>query len=151
MKIGSKEYAQVSDRLKLFREENAKGVIETSFTELDAHIFILKATVTKDNGSLATGQALGKLDQGKAFEKLETIAVGRALAMLGYLASGQIASSEEMQEFQDYKQTKAEDAIIELQKATTLEELKQAYKSLGSLMSDETVIAAKDELKTKLK
>ena len=151
MKIGSQEYAKVADRMKQFREENPKGAVDTSFTQLPDGQMVLKAVITKEDGSIATGQSMGKLDKDKAFEKLESIAVGRALAFLGYLASGETASSEEMDEYLEYKQTRIEDAIVELQKATTLEELKQAYKSLGSLMSNEDVIKAKDDLKNKLK
>jgi hypothetical protein len=152
MKIGSQEYAKVADRLKAYREENPTGKIETSFTQLPDGQMILKATIKKENGAEATGQAMGKLDKDKAFEKLESIAVGRALAFLGYLASGEIASSEEMQEFLEYQDTKVADAIAEMEKSTNLEELKEAYKSLGKgLMASEDVIKAKDVLKAKLK
>ena len=36
----------------------------------------------------------------KSFEKLESIAVGRALAFAGFSADGEIASFEEMEEYE---------------------------------------------------
>ena len=150
MDLAGKEYAKVAERLKAFREENPKGKVETDFSQLPDGKMVLKATVTKEDGTIATGQSFGELKQQKAFEKLESIAVGRALAFLGYLASGEIASSDEMEEFMEYQSTKAQEAIETLEKCTTLDELKEAYKSLGGMMSNEEVIKAKDSLKTRL-
>ena len=59
---------------------------------------VFHASIECPKGTFS-GHALGKVGGEKAFEKLETIAVGRALAFAGYLASGEIASFEEMQEF----------------------------------------------------
>jgi len=148
--LQGKQYAQVKDRVKAFREENPKGKIETSFSSLGDQV-VLKAEITKEDGSLATGQAMGSVKESKAFEKLESIAVGRALALLGYLADGEIASSDEMEEFIEYKNTKRMDAITQLKDCKTLEELKKTFLSLGSLMSDEAVIKEKDILKNTLK
>ena len=41
-----------------------------------------------------------KLGNQKAVEKCETVAVGRALAFAGYLATGEIATAEEMADFE---------------------------------------------------
>ena len=150
MTIGKKQYAQVKDRLKAFREENPKGKIETSFSELGENV-VLKAEITKEDGSVATGQAMGNLKEVKAFEKLESIAVGRALALMGYLADGEIASSEEMEEFIEYKNTQRMDAITALKDCKDLAELKVVFMSLGNLMADKDIIKVKNELKTTLK
>jgi hypothetical protein len=152
MDISGKEYAKVADRMKQFREENPKGKVDTSFTQLPDGQMVLKAEITKEDGSVATGQAMGKLGQAKAFEKLESIAVGRALAFLGYMASGEIASSEEMEEFFEYKNEKKAEAEVALKKCETIEELKSTFLGLGSgLMADQQIIAIKDTLKTQLK
>jgi hypothetical protein len=45
---------------------------------------------------------MGKVSGEKALEKLESIAVGRALAFAGYLASGEIATAEEMERFASF-------------------------------------------------
>jgi len=152
MKIGSQEYAKVKDRIKAFREDNPKGKIDTSFTQLPDGTMVLKAVVTKEDGASATGQALGKLDKDKAFEKLESIAVGRALALLGYLASGEIASSDEMEEYLEYQQNKKMEAITTLKDCKTIEELKTAFMALGKgMMADVDVIKEKNILKDTLK
>ena len=148
--LQGKKYAQVKDRVKAFREENPKGKIETSFSELGTNV-VLKAEITKEDGSVSTGQAMGGTKESKAFEKLESIAVGRALALLGYLADGEIASSDEMEEFIEYQNTKRLDAITALKDCKTLEELKTVWASLGSLMADKDVMKAKNELKPNLK
>lgn len=154
IKLSGKDYAQVKDRVKKFREETTNGSIETeSETQTDGSM-ILKATVivdVSDSGSKrATGQAFGKVSSQKAFEKLETIAVGRALAFLGYLADGEIASSEEMEEFNKFKKEKKDEAIKELEACKTVEDLRGCFMDLGNLMADPDVIKAKDDMKVKL-
>ncbi len=152
MKLQGKDYAKVADRVLEFRKDCPKGVVETSFTQLEDGQMVLKATITKEEGVYATGQSMGKVSGTKGFEKLESIAVGRALAFLGYAASGEIASSEEMQEFLDYQETKKEDAIVDLNNCETLDELKKCFLNLGKgLMADKEIIKTKDTLKTKLK
>ena len=152
--LQGKEYAQVKDRIKAFREDTTNGSITTDVTYNDG-VAIMKATVISDLASefskRATGQAFGKVDGQKGFEKLETIAVGRALAFMGYMTDGAVASSEEMEQFEEYKKGKKEEALNLLATATDQAELKEMFMSLGSLMADKDVIAKKDELKAKLK
>jgi hypothetical protein len=152
--LQGKEYAQVKDRIKMFREENKNGSISTDTLVNPDGSVILKATVISDlsdeNSKRSTGQAFGKLIKEKAFEKLETIAVGRALAFLGYMADGAIASSDEMEDFENYRSEKRHEAIDLLQACKSSEELKKTFLSLGNLMADKDVIKVKDEMKTKL-
>lgn len=151
MSLQGKDYAKVADRMRLFREDNAKATVETSFQQLQDGQMVLRAIITKDDGASSTGQAMGKLSGAKAFEKLESIAVGRALAFLGYMASGEIASSEEMEEFIEYQNSKKEDAEVLLRQCENFEDLKKTFLSLGrGLMADNDLIDLKDELKTKL-
>ena len=151
--LQGKDYAKVADRIKVFREECPSGLIETSPT-LENDNVMFKARVlkdkAKDTSGEATGHSIGKNTGQKAFEKLESIAVGRALAMLGYMASGEIASSDEMEEFQEYVEGKKISAIADLRKSEGLEELKTCFLSLGSLMGDPSIIAVKNELKLTL-
>lgn len=152
--LQGKEYAQVKDRIKAFREATTNGSITTEVEHKDG-IAIMKATVISDlsneSSPRASGQAFGKVDGQKAFEKLETIAVGRALAFLGYMTDGAIASSEEMEQFEEYKLNKKTEALDTLSSAKTQTELKDIFMGLGSLMADKDIIAKKDELKLKLK
>lgn len=152
--LKGKEYAQVSERIKQFREDCPNGLIGTKPEIQPDGQIIFSARILKDksdpNSAEGTGHSLGNAKMDKAFEKLETIAVGRALAMLGYMASGEIASSEEMELFNEYKNEKIEEAIGTMNQAETLEELKTIFMSLGSLMADSRIIEAKDKKKEAL-
>lgn len=149
------EYAKVNDRLLEFRTDCPKGSIVTSF-QLVTDRIIFKSHIVKDRGDTtsaeATGHATGKDDGSeKVFEKLETIATGRALALLGYGAKGEIASSEEMEEFLADKEEKRTEAIMEVTEAigncTTLEELKTLWASLSGEMK--VVVKQAQEVKKK--
>lgn len=173
MQLSGNDYAKVAERIKLFREDWKDGKIETDHVtnedgsvEYSAWIWknktdlldLMKAGITDKETLRSSADADGnsKGDVGKKvkdFEKLQTIAVGRALANLGYLGSGDVASFEEMEEFSHYKEEqKAEavkQAIITLKESKTLDELKQAFIATG-MMNDPVVVAAKDECKAKL-
>lgn len=134
---GGAEYAKVADRIKMFREACPNGSIKTTPHFLADGQIMFTAEVIKDlsvgNSGRANANALGTSKGQKAFEKLESISVGRALAMLGYMADGEIATSEEMEEFLDYQKTKKDEELEELaekvKSITTMEELKTFYKA----------------------
>lgn len=138
-----KAYAQVKDRIKEFRTDCPNGLIETTPTITDTQV-IFKARIVKDKSNPASAEATGhsmadvKGDKAKAFEKQETIAVGRALALLGYASDGEIASSEEMEEFLADKETKRVEEIMEVTEAigncATLEDLKTLWSGLTGEM-----------------
>lgn len=157
MKFGDKDYKLVPDRLKQFREENPRASIETEPTFNADGSITFKATIVKDQADEYSAKATGtaryteaELKLKKAFEKLETISIGRSLSNLGYLNDGRIASTEEMDEFNDYKKTKVEEAIMELEACTTLDELKAKFLSLGNLMTETQVVQTKDRRKVEL-
>lgn len=155
---GKSEYARVPERIKLFREDCPHGSIQTQFTTMEDGQISFEATVVKDRSdpesAMATGHSLGPIKGDKSFEKLETVSVGRALAMLGYLASGEVASFEEMEEYYDkLKEEKAAaiaDAIDQLGSAKTLDALKKIFVSLGVLIKEPQVVEAKDKRKEEL-
>jgi hypothetical protein len=136
------EYAKVNDRLLEFRSDCPKGSIVTSF-QLVTDRIIFKSHIVKDRGdntsAEATGHATGK-DDGteKVFEKLETIATGRALALLGYGAKGEIASSEEMEEFLAHKEEQLAEQVMEVTEAigncATQADLQKYWASLSGEM-----------------
>jgi hypothetical protein len=106
-----------------------------------------------EHSARATGNArytAEELKKAKSFEKLETISVGRALANLGYLNDGQIASTEELEEFHDYKLSQAMEAIEAINDMKSLDELKAYFLSLGSIGSNKDVWAAKETKKKEL-
>lgn len=126
--LQGKEYALVPQRLKAFREANPRATIETDPIRQEDGSVIYKATIvadaSKEDSPSATGHAYGTLTESKAFEKLETTAVGRALALLGYLNNGQIATTEEMEEYEEYKQSQFEEAVLAIRAADSKDEFK---------------------------
>lgn len=94
------EYAKVADRLQEFHADSPVSIV--TLCDFKEGWVIFEAVATNKKGSF-TGHSFGKVSgrDEKAFEKLETIAVGRALAFAGYLADGAIATAEEMEEFED--------------------------------------------------
>lgn len=164
--LSGSNYAKVSERIKEFRAENPNGLIETEPTITDTHI-IFKARILKDKSNPASAEATGHSfglierkdkkgnDVEKVFEKQETIAVGRALALLGYGADGEIASSEEMEEFLVFQQEKQAEQIMEVSEAigncATLDEMKKYWASLSGEMKklvEEIKEAKKKELES---
>lgn len=170
---GGITYAKVAERLRLFREENPDGKHESAYeVDVDStYVFtvwlwkdkkglleLIRAGVTDKEALRASADANGNAkgavgSKDKDFEKLESVALGRALANLGYLASGEIASSEEMDEFLSYraqqKQEAIEAAIQNMDSAHTLDELKVAFVGSG-LMQEAAIVAAKDKRKMEL-
>lgn len=160
MKLGTADYAKVKDRIQEFRKENPYGLIETTPTITETHI-IFKARILKDksdpNSAEATGHSMGDLNgekkKDKVFEKQESIAVGRALALLGYGADGEIASSEEMEEFLAHKQEKLAETIMEVTEAigncANLKELQAYWSSLSGELKP-LALEAKNARKSEL-
>jgi hypothetical protein len=156
---GGADYAKVADRIKMFRQDCPNGSIKPIATLLPDGQVMFVTEVIKDlsneHSGRGTGSAIGMNKGVKAFEKIESISVGRALAMLGYMADGEIATSEEMEEFEKYQKEKKEETILsateQLETAKSLAELQEIWKSLGTAIKEVEVIAKKDELKTKLK
>ncbi|NCU40895.1 hypothetical protein EOL73_04015 [Candidatus Saccharibacteria bacterium] len=146
IKVSGKDYAKVADRLKIFWEQNPNGKIDTERQEGEKIRFIARIWRDKETiielakagttpevikltaSATASADAAKKGD--KENEKLETVAVGRALAMLGYLASGEVASREEMEEFNDYRNEKIAELEQEMEKVESMEELQNLFMSL---------------------
>lgn len=138
MKVSGGDYAKVKDRLLEFRKVNPRGLIETTYEILEDAI-IFRARIVKDkkdeNSAEAIGHSMGKGNGAKVFEKQESIAVGRALALLGYGADGEIASAEEMEEFEEWKQQQfmesLEEATDNINACKTPDELKKVWVDLS--------------------
>lgn len=160
MNLKGNEYAQVADRLKAFREDCPFGSIKTTHVMNPDGSVVFSAYIIKDKRDEYSADATGtsmmsadKIKNEKQFEKGETVAVGRALALLGYLGSGEIASSDEMQEFEQFKadrhQVELDNAIKTLKNAQTMDELKRVFMALPASTKAE-LNDLKDEIKTKL-
>jgi len=93
-----KDYVWVHTRVEKFHADHDKDIsIDTEF-RLESGVAIFKATVKTKKWTF-TWSSFWKTDKEKAFEKLETVAVGRALAFAWYEVKGWIASSEEIEEW----------------------------------------------------
>ena len=155
MKLGTSEYSKVKVRVKEFRTDCPNGLIET-FPTVTPDSVMFKARILKDKADPTSAEATGhsfasvnEKTKDKQFEKQETIAVGRALAFLGYGADGEIASSEEMEEFLADKQEKLAEAIFECTEAIgnceSVASLKSYWTSLSAeLINHKTLIEAKN-------
>lgn len=135
--LKGKAYATVPTRIKEFREMCPNGLIETKPTFLDDGMVLFTTRILKDKSNASsgegTGNALGTIKGDKNFEKLETISIGRALAILGFMASGDVASFEEMEEFLTVKETEKQLVVQEakefIDSISDLKVLKEYYKT----------------------
>ena len=100
--IKGKDYAQVNDRIKAFRELCPNGTITTDIIELANGVVTMKATVYDEEGKiLGTGLAQEKdsssyINKTSYIENCETSAVGRALGFAGIGVDGSMCSAEEL-------------------------------------------------------
>lgn len=167
MELSGNDYAKVAERLRLFREDWPKGKQESAYeVDVDGSL-VFTVWLWKDKSDLmdliksgvldkdvlrssadANGNAKGdiKASNKKDFEKLETIALGRALANLGYLASGEIASSEEMEEFEKFRdkqqQQQVDEAIERIKSAQDNDALNEVIKSISHVLKFPAVVEA---------
>jgi hypothetical protein len=99
--LKGKSYAPVGERINAFQHTHKNASIKTSYDFKEGWC-IFKAKVTPDlekSERFFTGHSMGKVGTEKALEKLETVAIGRALAIAGFAPDGTIASYEEMEKF----------------------------------------------------
>lgn len=102
IKLGSKGYAQVNERIKAFRKVYPTGPIETEIEEIKEDYVRIKTTVKNEDGEiLATGYASetndSKINQNSMLENCETSSVGRALGFAGFGVDAAIASAEDIE------------------------------------------------------
>lgn len=115
--IKGKDYAQVNDRVKAFRQLCPEGSIETEIISLENGVVTMKSVIKDENGKiLSTGMAQEKesssfINKTSFIENCETSSVGRALGFAGIGVDGSMASAEEianavLNQEQPAKQTK---------------------------------------------
>lgn len=84
LKLQGKNYLQVAHRILWFREEKPEWVISSRIVEKDNQSVIMEANILDESGRIrASAHKMGKVGP-KDLEKVETGAIGRALAFLGY-------------------------------------------------------------------
>ena len=100
--IKGKDYAEVNERIKVFRMLCPNGSIETELLSNNDGMVIMKAIIKDENGKiLGTGTAYERenssfINKTSYIENCETSAVGRALGMLGIGIDTSVASYEEV-------------------------------------------------------
>lgn len=103
--ISNAEYAPVADRIRLFYETFPEGRIITRLISRRDREILFRAAVFRsqaDKQPASTGWASERVGDGDinvvaCLENTETSAIGRALANLGFTASRQRPSAEEME------------------------------------------------------
>lgn len=113
-------YATVADRIELFYKSYPNGRIGTELINRDTTSVTFKACVYRnetDPAPAATGWATeregdGDINTVACLENTETSAIGRALANLGFTASKQRPSVEEMQKAAQARVHRAQAASI---------------------------------------
>ena len=102
--IRGKQYVEVNERIKFFRQEDEykNWTISTEFTVLDAETCVCKCIIADPNQRvIATGHAheersSSHINKTSYVENCETSAIGRALAMMGIGIDTSIASANEV-------------------------------------------------------
>ena len=162
MKVSGGDYAKVADRLLEFRNDNPRASVKTEHKIAENGSVSFSTYILKDKADEFSADATGsasysakEMEKPKAFEKLETISVGRALSLLGYLNNGEVASSEEMEEFEAFKEQKRREqidqAIKNIGAADSINELRELFMSFPAFIRNSvSVVAAKDVRKEQL-
>ena len=99
--IKGKEYVEVNERLKAFREIYPTGSIMTEIVSHQDGVVVMKAVIVIDGQIRATGHAYEKegstfINKTSYIENCETSCWGRALACLGLGLDTSVASVEEV-------------------------------------------------------
>lgn len=102
IRLQGREYVQVAERLKYFRENYKEGRIETEISHLSDKV-IFTAKVFYGDKLIATGHGMKNTAKEFELEKCETRAIGRALAIAGIGLDAGIASYEEIMDFKGYQ------------------------------------------------
>lgn len=114
--IKGKKYAEVSERILAFRKLNPNGRIRTEIIDKTDNDVTIKATIIDENmNELATGYASevkkGLVNSISMLENCETSAIGRALGFCGFGIDSGIASGQDMQKVEQYKQDNKKEEI----------------------------------------
>lgn len=114
--IKGKKYAEVSERVLAFRKLNPNGRIITEIIDKTENNVTMKATILDENEKeLATGFASevkkGLVNNISMLENCETSAIGRALGFCGFGVDSGIASGQDMQKVEQFKQKNKKEEI----------------------------------------
>ncbi len=112
--IKGKEYVEVNERLKYFREKFPEYSLTSEIVKIEDGLCVIKATIRDENGvAKATGIAYERetssfINKTSFIENCETSAWGRALGNFGIGIDSSIASAEEVENAQLIQDEKEE-------------------------------------------
>ena len=137
VKLGAKgEYLTVPYRIKFVREYFGNRLqILTFSSELEHGSTKFRASVFLDGKELSVGESKMMVNRDKEFEKSQTVSIGRALSILGFMGN-EIATAEEIEDFiksdapQEKKQIKKEVKQEVIKKFNTQEFAKEWMEKL---------------------
>jgi len=137
VKLGAKgEYLTVPYRIKFVREYFGNRLqILTFSSELENGSTKFRASVFLDGKELSVGESKMMVNRDKEFEKSQTVSIGRALSILGFMGN-EIATAEEIEDFiksdapQEKKQIKKEVKQEVIKKFNTQEFAKEWMEKL---------------------
>ena len=126
--IKGKDYAEVNQRIKAFRQVYPTGTIKTDILSLENGVVTMRTEIYDGDKLLGTGLAQEKegstfINKTSYIENCETSSTGRALAMCGFGIDTSIASKEEVENAisnQKEKQTKSNPKTGELNSLESL-------------------------------
>ena len=100
--IKGKEYVEVNERIRYFRENYPQGSIVTELVSNVDGVCVFKATAYNMDVIIATGHAYEKegstfINKTSYIENCESSAIGRCLGIAGIGIDGSVASAEEVQ------------------------------------------------------
>ena len=99
--LQGKDYVQVAERIKWFRENVKDGRIETSYEIVgadDKHRVLFTAKIFNGDLLVSTAHSLKNITKEFEFEKGETRAIGRALGIYGIGIDCGVSTYDEVRE-----------------------------------------------------
>lgn len=146
---GGADYAMVVTRIHSFVQQHANGQILTEIVKDEDGVVVFKAHAVIDGIIRGTGHAMERegsnnINKTSHYECAETSAIGRALAMIGYMPSGAIASYEEVE---NAKLQQSKIAEHELTLASAVAYISQAFQTAIEEENEEGILEVLNDFK----
>jgi hypothetical protein len=149
IKIHDQDYAMVVTRIHSFVQQHANGQILTEIVKDEDGVVVFKAHAVIDGIIRGTGHAMERegsnnINKTSHYECAETSAIGRCLAMIGYMPSGAIASYEEVENAK-LQQSKIKEHELTLTSASAY--ISQALQSAIDSEDEEGILEVLEDFK----
>ena len=146
---GGADYAMVVTRIHSFVQQHANGQILTEIVKDEDGVVVFKAHAVIDGIIRGTGHAMERegsnnINKTSHYECAETSAIGRCLAMIGYMPSGAIASYEEVE---NAKLQQSKIAEHELTLASAVAYISQAFQTAIEEENEEGILEVLNDFK----